>query len=194
MAIAVLTKSMPNVYPRKSNCWVFACAHFVFTGFRVSPIRVSTRSVHFSASAAALKDDVGVTSASARGLPPLTAITLCLHGAPTSPLDPTAANVGRFPVGAALPISPAGRRPQLHFRGLRRHTARYGLTACSPDLAGPCHEASALAARSLRYRPTSSSLGLPPHRVFTPVRRTEKCGASDDDTTATPPVTGTGKP
>src|ERR1035438_2402213 len=37
------------------------------------------------------------------------------------------ARVGGFPAGAAFPVSQAGRRPRLHFRGLLKLHSRYGL-------------------------------------------------------------------
>ena len=114
--------------------------------------------------AAVLIDDVRVANSTRRGLPPLTTNSLYRHAAPTTPANQTGAGVGRFPVCAAFPTSASGRRPRFHFRGLLGHTARYGLTACSPGQAGLCHEASArplpaFATRQLRCRPTSSSAG-----------------------------------
>ena len=42
----------------------------------------------------------------------------------------------------AFPVSQAGRRPSLHFRGLLRLHSRYGLLDCSTAHGGLCHEAS----------------------------------------------------
>jgi hypothetical protein len=48
-----------------------------------------------------------------------------------------------FPVRAAFPVSQAGRRPHLHFRGLLRLHSRYGPSDCSTAQSGLCHEAPA---------------------------------------------------
>ena len=49
---------------------------------------------------------------------------------------------GFFPVRAAFPVSQAGRRPHLHFRGLLELHTRYGLQSCSPTIRGLYREAS----------------------------------------------------
>jgi len=48
---------------------------------------------------------------------------------------------GFFPVRAAFPVSQAGRRPHLHFRGLLKLHTRYGLQDCSPTIRGLYREA-----------------------------------------------------
>jgi len=63
------------------------------------------------------------------------------HAVPITPADPSGAHVGYLPVGAAFPVIQAGRRPQLHFRGLLRLHARYGLQGCSATQSGLCHKA-----------------------------------------------------
>src|SRR5579871_2569468 len=68
---------------------------------------------------------------------------LSLHAVPTTPVDPSRAPVGCFPVGAAFPVLRAGRRPRLHFRGLLRLHSRYGLQSCSATRSGLCHKAPA---------------------------------------------------
>src|SRR5579864_5933690 len=69
------------------------------------------------------------TSASLTGLPQLPR-SPSQHAVLTTPVDPT--GTGRwFPVGAAFPVSQAGRHPRLHFRGLLKLHSRYGLLACS---------------------------------------------------------------
>ena len=55
----------------------------------------------------------------------------------------TGARVGCFPVGTAFPVRLAGRRPRLHFRGLLRLHACYGLQGCSATRGGLCHKAPA---------------------------------------------------
>jgi len=65
-----------------------------------------------------------------------------LHAVLTTPVDRTGALVGCFPARAAFPVSQAGRRPRLHFRGLLELHSRYGLPGCSPTMRGLCHEAS----------------------------------------------------
>ncbi len=99
------------------------------------------------------------------------------HAAPTTPADPTGACVGRFPVAAAFPVSQAGRRPQLHFRGLLRHTARYGLTACSPGLPGLCREASARPVTGPRCSPASMSTDIFIGGAFHPAGCSRQYGA-----------------
>lgn len=44
----------------------------------------------------------------------------------TTPADRTGARVDRFPARAAFPVSPAGRHPHLHFRGLLKVHSNYG--------------------------------------------------------------------
>ena len=86
-----------------------------------------------------------------------------------------------LPGSCGLPVSQAGRRPQFHFRGLLRLTARYGLPACSPGFLRTSSRGfreadyptkplvSFHAYRQLhRWAPSS-------HRVSAPKRRTEKC-------------------
>jgi len=53
----------------------------------------------------------------------------------------------------AFPVTQAGRRPWLHFRGLLRLHSRYGLPNCSTAQGGLRHEASARAVT----RPSRSS-------------------------------------
>ena len=61
---------------------------------------------------------------------------------PTTPADRMGACVDCFPIHAAFPVIQAGRRPQLHFRGLLRLHSRYGPLDCSTAQGGLCHEAS----------------------------------------------------
>jgi len=61
---------------------------------------------------------------------------------PTTPADQMGACVDCFPIHAAFPVIRAGRRPQLHFRGLLRLHSRYGPLDCSTAQGGLCHEAS----------------------------------------------------
>ena len=62
---------------------------------------------------------------------------------PTTPADQMGACVDCFPIHTAFPVIQAGRRPQLHFRGLLRLHSRYGPLDCSTAQRGLCHEASA---------------------------------------------------
>ena len=48
-----------------------------------------------------------------------------------TPADRAGARVGCFPARAAFPVSMAGRRPRLLFRGLLKLHSRYGLQGCS---------------------------------------------------------------
>ena len=50
--------------------------------------------------------------------------------------------VDAFPMDAAFPVTVAGRRPHLAFRGLLRLHSRYGPPDCSTAQGGLCHEAS----------------------------------------------------
>ena len=62
----------------------------------------------------------------------------------------------------AFPVSQAGRRPSLHFRGLLRLHSRYGLLDCSTAHGGLCHEASVQpVARLNRSSATRSYRQLP---------------------------------
>ena len=62
----------------------------------------------------------------------------------------------------AFPVSQAGRRPSLHFRGLLRLYSRYGLLNCSTAHGGLCHEASVQpVARLNRSSATRSYRQLP---------------------------------
>src|SRR5215472_10166458 len=61
---------------------------------------------------------------------------------PNTPADQTGARVGCFPARAAFPESQAGRRPQLHFRGLLRLHSRYGPLDRSTAQGGLCRKAS----------------------------------------------------
>jgi hypothetical protein len=61
---------------------------------------------------------------------------------PSTPADQMGACVDCFPIHAAFPVIQAGRRPQLHFRGLLRLHSRYGPLGCSTAQGGLCHEAS----------------------------------------------------
>jgi hypothetical protein len=90
----------------------------------------------------------------------------------------TGACIGCFPARAAFPVSPAGRHPRLHFRGLLRLHTRYGPSGCSAAQGGLCHEASARllnpTARQLPELPITlwvvpSSTGDP--RLFRGTRR-----------------------
>jgi len=86
--------------------------------------------------------------------------------------------VGYFPVGTAIPVSQAGRRPRLHFRGLLRLHSRYGLR-CSAVHDGLCHKALARPVTGLcplsATRLTDNHLGgTRTHRWYAPLGRTEK--------------------
>ena len=62
----------------------------------------------------------------------------------------------------AFPVSQAGRRPSLHFRGLLRLHSRYGPLDCSTAHGGLCHEASVQpVARLNRSSATRSYRQLP---------------------------------
>jgi hypothetical protein len=68
-----------------------------------------------------------------------------------------------FPVGAAFPGNPAGRRSRLDFRGLLRLHSRYGPLDRSTAQSGLCHEAPARPVarqdRSSATRPIDNCLG-----------------------------------
>jgi hypothetical protein len=75
---------------------------------------------------------------------------------PSTPADRMGACVDYFPIHAAFPVIQAGRRPQLHFRGLLRLHSRYGPLDCSTAQGGLCHEASA---RPVTRQSRSSATG-----------------------------------
>ena len=83
------------------------------------------------------------------------AATLAQHGPPPLPGSPFQRAVPNPPMDQnrcicrllpcstrAFPVSQAGRRPSLHFRGLLRLHSRYGPSDCSTAQGGLCHEAS----------------------------------------------------
>src|SRR5215472_8189458 len=58
------------------------------------------------------------------------------------PRSPTWGERGFFnPVRTAFPVTVAGRRPHLYFRGLLKLHTRYGLHSCSPTIRGLYREA-----------------------------------------------------
>ncbi len=93
-----------------------------------------------------------------RGSPPLPASPF-LRAVPITPADRTGACVDCFPIHAAFPISLAGRRPHLHFRGLLRLHSRYGPLDRSATQGDLCHEASArsVTRRAARQLPDQST-------------------------------------
>jgi len=65
------------------------------------------------------------------------------HAVPNTPMDQNGCVYRLLPHPTrAFPVSQAGRRPSLHFRGLLRLHSRYGLLDCSTAHGGLCHEAS----------------------------------------------------
>src|SRR5262249_14145207 len=101
--------------------------------------------------------------------------------APTPPADWPGARVDRSPDHAAFPVSPAGRHPQLHFRGLLKVYTHYGPLNCSTAQGGLCREASnAPVAQGIRSPATRSIDSYPDgsffHWCFTPSWRTERVG------------------
>ena len=65
------------------------------------------------------------------------------HAVPITPMDQNGCVCRLLPHSTrAFPVSQAGRRPSLHFRGLLRLHSRYGLPDCSTAQGGLCHEAS----------------------------------------------------
>src|SRR5205807_8841258 len=100
---------------------------------------------------------------------------------PHTPADRTGVGVDCFPVHAAFPVTQAGRRPHLHFRGLLRLYSRYGPLDCSTAQGGLCHEAStrlvAQPSCSSATRSIDNSLGGTfLHWCYAPSGRTEKVG------------------
>ncbi len=97
----------------------------------------------------------------------------------------TGARVDCFPVRAAFPVTQAGRRPYLHFRGLLGLHSRYGPPDRSTAQGGRCHEASARPVaqpdRSSATRPVDNSLGGTfLHWQHAPSGRTEKSGLAPE--------------
>src|SRR5438552_11183380 len=97
------------------------------------------------------------------------------------PHTPADVGVDCFPVHAAFPVTQAGRRPHLHFRGLLRLYSRYGPLDCSTAQGGLCHEAStrpvAQPSCSSATRSIDNSLGGTfLHWCYAPSGRTEKSG------------------
>ena len=65
------------------------------------------------------------------------------HAVPTTPMDRNGCVCRLLPRSTrAFPVTQAGRRPRLHFRGLLRLHSRYGLPDRSTAQGGLCHEAS----------------------------------------------------
>jgi hypothetical protein len=103
------------------------------------------------------------------------------HAVLPTPVNPTGASVGSFPAGAAFPVSQAGRRSRLHFRGLLELHSRYGLQGCSATRGGLRHKAPAQSvtrpSRLSATRLTDNCLrGTLTHWRSAPLRRTEKSG------------------
>ena len=71
------------------------------------------------------------------GVPPIAQTTLpaCRAHYPGGPEAGRVSVASRL--GAAFPVSQAGRRPRLHFRGLLRLHSRYRLQGCSATVRGP---------------------------------------------------------
>ena len=96
----------------------------------------------------------------------------------TTPADRAGASIDPLPARAAFPVSPAGRHPRLHFRGLLKVYTRYGPLNRSTAQGGLCREASAgpvaQEGRSPATRHIDSYLdGSFFHRCFAPSWRTE---------------------
>ena len=85
------------------------------------------------------------------------------HAVPTTPMDRSGCICRLLPCSTrAFPVSQAGRRPSLHFRGLLRLHSRYGLLDCSTAQGGLCHEASVQpVTRPIRSSATRSYRQLP---------------------------------
>jgi hypothetical protein len=97
----------------------------------------------------------------------------------STPVDQTGAFAGFFPVRTAFPVSQAGQRPRLHFRGLLKLHSRYGLQGCSATMRGLGHKAPAHpVARSSRLSATRLTDiylgGSSTHWRSAPLGRTEK--------------------
>ena len=105
---------------------------------------------------------------------------------PTTPANRTGASVGCFPVRAAFPVSPVGRRPRFSFGNWGARPAQpycalrpAGLLARLPRTLSRGFRPASYPAKPLvsfhayrqlhRWAPSS-------HRVSAPKRRTEKCG------------------
>jgi hypothetical protein len=56
-------------------------------------------------------------------------VSLCMHAATLTPVDPLERNRSEYPAAAAFPVRLAGRLPHCGFRGLLGVHSRYGLHA-----------------------------------------------------------------
>ena len=106
------------------------------------------------------------------GPPPLTRSPVS-SAVPITPVDRPRCVVGCFPRSCCLPRTPAGRRPQLPFRGLLRLHSRYGPSIRSPAQGDVCRRASILpVARPHRLPATGPTDHCPggtcTHKVIAP--------------------------
>src|SRR5262249_48850761 len=94
--------------------------------------------------------------------PPTLPVMPSRRAVPITPVGRRGALVGYFPLRAAFPVLCAGRRPQLHFRGVLRVYSRYSPPLRSTAQGGLCREAPnqpvAQPTRSPATRPSDTYL------------------------------------
>jgi hypothetical protein len=92
------------------------------------------------------------------------------HAVPNTPMDRNGCVCRLLPHSTrAFPVSQAGRRPSLHFRGLLRLHTRYGLSDCSTAQGGLCHEASVQSVTQLNRSSATSSYRQLPGWILPPL-------------------------